>query len=697
MNGSPSGCTDVAGTPRTIAVIAAHSCPYSEIGGAENGGMSVYVRETAAALAARGVTSVIFTRKEYAESPSELDVPDGCHLVHIHAGPEKPLDKDGLFYHLPEFYENVSTWTRENGVAFELVQSHYWLSGWVGRRLGGLWGVPWTHMAHTLGRVKDRDRPEGAARESDQRIAVELEIVRSCNRLIAPTPKEVDDLTYLYGADRSCIDVVPLGTDLARFHHLDSGDLRTRLGLAPNEHVILFTGRLERLKGVETLIHALPLLPVAVGPHRLLVAGADSGNGVAEAGGFASERARLEALAADLGVSDQVIFLGAVPHAQLARYYSLADVCAVPSYSESFGTGGAGGRGLRHPRRCLPGGRPGARGAGRQDGLHRAGPRPREVCRPPRPPAHRRRPSRPHGRRRRRACRSVHLGRHRRPPGRCLLRHRRLLCPRGGVRPGLTPAPQAGTIPADTLPDGMRRPRAICFDMGYTLMRHTPTGPELYRQVLAENGHFYEAAALEAAHVPARQLYADATRAGRDFESSMEMAQEFWLEYTLLILNNLSLDAAALNQVAEAVNRRAWSADCWEPFADSLGALQSLRELGVRMAVISNFVDTLPSLCTRAGFDGLFDLVLASVDAGAMKPDHRIFEMALRRMGVAAGEAWHVGDNYWADVMGARAVGITPVLLDRDRLVPRADCVKIASLDELVDLVRGLEEEEAAA
>ena len=318
-------------------MIAAHSCPYSEVGGAENGGMSVYVRETAAALAARGVKSVIFTRKEYAQSPSELDVPDGCHLVHVHAGPEKPLDKDGLFYHLPEFYEQVSAWTRDNGVEFDLVQSHYWLSGWVGRRLAGLWGIPWTHMAHTLGRVKDRDRPEGATRESDQRIAVELEIVRSCNRLIAPTPREVDDLTYLYGADRSCIDVVPLGADLHRFQRRDPAPLRARLGLGAGERVILFTGRLERLKGVETLIRALPLLPPSAGARRLLVAGADSGNGVAQAGGFASERARLEALAQELGVQDQVTFLGAVPHSELPFYYSLADVCAVPSYSESFG------------------------------------------------------------------------------------------------------------------------------------------------------------------------------------------------------------------------------------------------------------------------------------------------------------------------------------------------------------------------
>ncbi|HEV1998482.1 MAG TPA: glycosyltransferase, partial [Candidatus Dormibacteraeota bacterium] len=160
--------------PRLVAVIAAHACPYSEVGGAENGGMSVYIRQVTEALARRGLRSVIFTRKEYHDAPAELDVPEGCHLVHVSAGPEMPLDKSGLFYHLPEFYRQVNQWSRDNSADFDLVQSHYWLSGWLGRRLGQLWGVPWAHMAHTLGRVKDLERPEGAARESDQRIAVEL-------------------------------------------------------------------------------------------------------------------------------------------------------------------------------------------------------------------------------------------------------------------------------------------------------------------------------------------------------------------------------------------------------------------------------------------------------------------------------------------------------------------------------------------
>jgi D-inositol-3-phosphate glycosyltransferase len=279
---------------------------------------------------------VVFTRKEYAGAPDELDVPAGCHLVHLGGGPPKPLDKAELFYHLPDFHREVVAWARNNHAEFDLVHSHYWLSGWVGRRLGELWGVPWVHMAHTLGRVKDRDRPEGAARESDQRIAVELEVVRSCNRLIAPTAQEADDLAYLYGADRSCIEVVPLGVDLRSFHPVDPLPLRRRLGIAPDEQVILFTGRLERLKGVETLLRALPLMPSGR-PRRLLIAGADSSNGVREAGGFPTERARLEALAAELGVASAVTYLGAVPHHEMPSHYSLADVCAVPSYSESFG------------------------------------------------------------------------------------------------------------------------------------------------------------------------------------------------------------------------------------------------------------------------------------------------------------------------------------------------------------------------
>jgi len=324
---------------QTVAVIAAHACPYSEIGSAENGGMSVYVREMAEVLARRHVPTVFFTRKEDPDAPPVVDFEDGNRLVHIPAGPQAPISKDGFFYHLPEFYRGVAQWARDEEIEFRLVNSHYWLSGWAGRRLSQLWGVPWAHMAHTLARVKDRDRPAGAAPEADQRVAVELEIVRSTNRMIVPTAQEVEDLVFLYGADRGCISLVAPGVNTDMFAPTDSAHLRRRLGLGAGEKVILFTGRLERLKGVEILVHALAAILESRTERdvRLLVLGADSSNGILEAGVHGGERARLEALAVEIGVDDRVDFLGTVPHQDLPAYYSLADVCAVPSYSESFG------------------------------------------------------------------------------------------------------------------------------------------------------------------------------------------------------------------------------------------------------------------------------------------------------------------------------------------------------------------------
>jgi D-inositol-3-phosphate glycosyltransferase len=157
--------------------------------------------------------------------------------------------------------------------------------------------------------------------------------------MIVPTAQEVEDLVFLYGADRSCISLVPPGVNTEIFAPTDSADLRRRLGIGAGEKVILFTGRLERLKGVEILVHALAAILDSRTERdvRLLVLGADSSNGILEAGVHGGERARLEALAVEIGVDDRVDFLGTVPHQDLPAYYSLADVCAVPSYSESFG------------------------------------------------------------------------------------------------------------------------------------------------------------------------------------------------------------------------------------------------------------------------------------------------------------------------------------------------------------------------
>jgi putative hydrolase of the HAD superfamily len=241
----------------------------------------------------------------------------------------------------------------------------------------------------------------------------------------------------------------------------------------------------------------------------------------------------------------------------------------------------------------------------------------------------------------------------------------------------------------------MRRPSAITFDMGYTLLEHAPTGPDLYLRVLAEHGHRVTAEELEEALGPARDFYVRATREGREFEASMDAAIEFWEEYNALVLDRLGLPVDTHARLGEKIYTEAWSPGAWRLFPEVLSTLEALRRMGIRMAVISNFVDTLPSVCETHGLSRYFDVITASVTAGAMKPDPRIFALTLRRLGATPDEAWHIGDNYWADILGARAAGMTGVLVDRAQAVPNPDGPVIHGLDELLEMVSAADEEAA--
>jgi putative hydrolase of the HAD superfamily len=243
----------------------------------------------------------------------------------------------------------------------------------------------------------------------------------------------------------------------------------------------------------------------------------------------------------------------------------------------------------------------------------------------------------------------------------------------------------------------MRRPKAICFDMGYTLLMHAPTGPDLYQRVLAESGIEVGLSALAEATAPAHDHYIRSVREGRDFEASMEQALAFWAEYNAIILAGLKVPEKRHQALAERIYTTAWQPQNWKIFPDVIGTLEALREDGIRMMIISNFVDTLRAVCELRQVAPFFEDIIASVEAGAMKPDSRIFRLALGRLGTEPEETWHVGDNYWADVLGSRAVGMTPVLVDRQRSVPNPDCLVVHSLDELVGMVRGAVESEAAA
>jgi D-inositol-3-phosphate glycosyltransferase len=301
--------------------------------------MNVYVRAVCEELSRRGVPTEVFTRRSSADGPNRVRLAEKSWVTRLAVGPARDIEKAALFDLLPDFTEAVLDERRRRRLSFSLIHSHYWLSGWVANRLRDEWNLPWFHTFHTLARVKNEGAAEGAVVEPEYRIAVEQGIVRDCDRLIASSNQEADDLVRLYGAARTRMSVVAPGVDLQVFKQRPTTALRRQLGLG-NAKVVVFAGRLERLKGAETVIRAMAITSrdtAQPDPPVLMVIGDDSHNGASESRSSGGERARLEALAGSLGIAGQVLFLGPVDQPTLAGYLSLASVCVVPSYSESFG------------------------------------------------------------------------------------------------------------------------------------------------------------------------------------------------------------------------------------------------------------------------------------------------------------------------------------------------------------------------
>ena len=301
--------------------------------------MNVYLRAVCEELSRRGIPTEVFTRRSSASGPDRVRLAQGSWVTRLAVGPAEEIDKGRLFDLLPELTQAVVDEARRRRARYQLIHTHYWLSGWVGARLRDEWRLPWFHTFHTLARVKNERAAEGAMVEPDHRIAVEQTIVRNADRLIASSLQEADDLVRLYGALRGQVVVVAPGVDLRLFAPRPTAALRARLDLGAAK-VIVFAGRLERLKGAEIVVRALALLSgqlAATESPVLLVIGDDSHNGARESQASGGERARLLALARTLGVDQQVRFIGSVDQEALAGYLSLAAVCVVPSYSESFG------------------------------------------------------------------------------------------------------------------------------------------------------------------------------------------------------------------------------------------------------------------------------------------------------------------------------------------------------------------------
>jgi D-inositol-3-phosphate glycosyltransferase len=314
---------------RRIAVISMHTSPTASLGQNANGGLNVYVREICTAFSERGIATDIFTRKQSIDDPSIEHLAALSRVIYLPVG--DGLDKYSLYNEVPSFAARIMDFAAAENISYNLLYSHYWLSGEVACLLRPHLATGWAHIAHTLGLVKNRTLAAGARPEPDLRIHVEGELAQQANLLIASTPDEAQELIDGYGADPQRVTVVPPGVDLATFQPMDRAGARSEIGYGSGR-LLLFVGRLERLKGVEIAIRALGLLRDRRHDDvRLLILGEDSHEGEE------SEKERLKAIASEVGVRDRVDFVGSVAHHELPYFYAAADVCVMPSYSESFG------------------------------------------------------------------------------------------------------------------------------------------------------------------------------------------------------------------------------------------------------------------------------------------------------------------------------------------------------------------------
>ncbi len=312
------------------AVISFHSSPLDEPGSGDAGGMTIYVRRLAEALARRGLTTDVFTRAQ-GQLQRPVGISPGVRVVPITAGPDGPVPKEQLLGHLDDFVAGIRAFALSQRISYDLVHSHYWQSGLAATRLVQAWNVPLVHSHHTLGRVKNRFLAPGDHPESVLRLDGEDEVIDAADVLIASTDDELEQLACLYGASHDHLKTLHPGVDHHVFRPLDRAAARREVGVG-DEAVMLFVGRIQPLKGIDLAIRALEqIVPALDREALLLVVGGASGRG----GG--DEIERLRRLAADLEVSDRVRFVGPQPHTRLPVFYSAADVVAVCSHSESFG------------------------------------------------------------------------------------------------------------------------------------------------------------------------------------------------------------------------------------------------------------------------------------------------------------------------------------------------------------------------
>ncbi len=323
-----------------IAMLSYHTCPLATLGGKDTGGMNVYVREIARQLGEMGIHVDVFTRSQDEHVPHVLhDLGYGNRIVHMRAGPEHPLPKKELAAFLPQFVQGIAEFTQTKGLAYDLIHSHYWMSGLAAIELKKQWGLPIIHMFHTLGLMKNRVAQSPEEIEGEYRIDGERQVLLSADKIVAATQAEYAQLLWLYQADENKITVIPPGVDVRRFYPIPADEAREFIGVPPCGRMLLFVGRIEPLKGLDVLIEAFRIMHQndrsREYPFCLAVIGGEAEDKPETDENL--ELSRIKALTEKAGLHDFVTFLGRKSQDSLPYYYSAAEAVVVPSQYESFG------------------------------------------------------------------------------------------------------------------------------------------------------------------------------------------------------------------------------------------------------------------------------------------------------------------------------------------------------------------------
>ncbi len=307
----------------SIAMLCAHTSPLDAPGRTKDaGGMNVYIRQLAQELGQSQLSIDIFTRRVNETSPLITQLSPYVRVIAIPAGPSIPIHKDELFAYMPEFAQQIEHFRQREGLQYDLLHSHYWLSGSAAMRLAQRWRVPHVIMFHTLAHLKQLANPD--APEPPLRLETERRLISQADRIITTTHGEREQIIRHCGAYPRAVQVIPCGVDLECFAPHDRREARERLGWNSDSHILLFAGRLDPFKGPDLLLHAAAMMEEKA---EVVIVGGEAGD---------AETRSLRELAADLKLRRRAHFPGAQSQQRLALMYSAADVTVVPSYHESF-------------------------------------------------------------------------------------------------------------------------------------------------------------------------------------------------------------------------------------------------------------------------------------------------------------------------------------------------------------------------